>query len=69
MPKTIKKGKDEYYLSNTYKVGNVTCNVYRPILTDYERHIREEMVKDALASFGRSLYDLGLGHLLEGDEV
>lgn len=57
--KRVKKGNEEYYLSNTYVIDGVTCNVYRPILSDYQRKIREEMVKDALAEFGRTLLDLG----------
>ena len=63
------KGKqDEYVLSNTHTYGNVTVNVYRPILTDLERRKREEAVKEALAEYGRALYDAGLWHLLEDED-
>jgi hypothetical protein len=51
--------KDEYYLASTHVIDGVTCNVYRPILTDYQRKLREEMVKDALAEFGRCLFERG----------
>ncbi len=38
------------------RVGNVTVEVYRPILTDQERKRRENEVVQALAVFGRELY-------------
>ena len=56
--------KDEYVLSNTHTVGNITVNVYRPILTDLERIKREEAVKEALAEYGRALCEAGLEYLL-----
>lgn len=47
--------KTETYRTTTIKVGNCTINIYHPILTEKERLEREEMVKTALANFGRAL--------------
>lgn len=47
--------KTETYRTTTIRVGNCTINIHRPILTDKERLEREEVVKTALANFGRAL--------------
>ena len=56
--------QDTYVKTSTYVYGNVTVHVHRPILTEYERHKREEACKEALARFGRYLVDAGLEDLL-----
>lgn len=38
------------------RVGNVTVEVYRPILTEEERKKRENEVIQALEVFGRAMY-------------
>lgn len=60
----VKGKQDEYYLSNTHTYGNITVNVYRPILTEAERKKREEAVKEELGRYGRALVDAGLGYLI-----
>lgn len=47
--------KTETYRTRTIVVGNCTINIHQPILTNKERLEREEMVKTALANFGRAL--------------
>ena len=47
--------KTETYRTKTIVVGNAVVNIHRPILSDKERVEREEMVKTALANFGRAL--------------
>ena len=47
--------KTETYRTRTIVVGNCTINIHQPILTNKERLKREEMVKTALANFGRAL--------------
>ena len=44
--------KDGYY-TKTIKVGNCTCIIHRPFLTDEERKKREEEVCRALAALLR----------------
>ena len=44
--------KDGYY-TKTIKVGNCTCIIHRPFLTDEERKKREEEVCHALATLVR----------------
>ena len=44
------------YRTRTFKHGNCTITVHRPILTDEERIKREEEIKRALAEFGRAMY-------------
>lgn len=43
------------YRTKIIKVGNCTVEINRPILTDEEMAKREEAVKAALGSFGRSM--------------
>lgn len=40
---------DEYIKGETYRFGNVTVNVHRPVLTPAERMRREQQVKDTMA--------------------
>ena len=47
--------KTETYRTKTIVVGNCKINIHRPILSDKERLEREEIVKNALAQFGRAL--------------
>lgn len=53
-----KRTTDIYYDNpvTVVRVGNVTVEVYRPILTEEERKRRENEVVQALAAFGRELY-------------
>ena len=44
------------YSTQTIKVGNATVCIHRPILTDKERLKQEEIVKTALANFGKYIY-------------
>ena len=43
------------YTSKTMQIGNVTVTIHRPILTDSERLQAEELIKNALASYGRAM--------------
>ena len=40
--------QDEHYLAKTIKHGNVTINIYRPILTDEERKRREKQIVQSI---------------------
>lgn len=44
------------YSTQTIKVGNATVCIHRPILSDKERVEREEVVKTALAHFGKYIF-------------
>ena len=48
-------GINEGYRTKTIKVGNCTIEINRPILTDEERIKREEVVRQALRSFGKEM--------------
>lgn len=41
------------YRTKTIKVGNVTCEINRPILTEEERKKAEAIVIQALRCFGK----------------
>ena len=45
---TKTKKQDEHYLAKTIKHGNVTINIYRPILTDEERKRREKQIMQSI---------------------
>ena len=47
-------GIHEGYRTKTIKVGNCTIEINRPILTAEERAKREEVIRQALRSYGRS---------------
>ena len=49
------EGINPGYRTKTIQFGNCTIEINRPILTDEERQKREEAVRDALRSFGRSI--------------
>ena len=40
---------EEWIKGETHKYGNVTVNVYRPVLTTPEKAKREQQVKDTMA--------------------
>lgn len=48
-------GITEGYRTKTIQVGNCTIEINRPILTATEMARREEEVRQALRSFGRSM--------------
>ena len=48
-------GINEGYRTKIIKVGNSTIEINRPILTAEEMRKREEAVRQALRSFGRSI--------------
>ena len=48
-------GINDGYRTKTIKVGNCTIEINRPILTAEETAKREEVVRQALTSFGRSI--------------
>ncbi len=47
-------GIHEGYRTKTIRVGNVTVEINRPILTDADRIKRENQVKDALMVFAKA---------------
>ena len=40
---------EDYIKGETFKFGNVTVNVHRPVLTPSEKARREQQVKDTMA--------------------
>ena len=50
MPEGWETGHRDGYYTKTIKVGNCTCIINRPFLTDEERKKREEEVCRALAA-------------------
>lgn len=46
-------GIHEGYRTKVIRVGNATVEINRPILSDDERHKREDAVIQALRSFGK----------------
>lgn len=42
------------YRTKVIRVGNTTVEINRPILSDTERRIREDRVRDAIIQFERS---------------
>lgn len=53
MAEAWQTGVHEGYRTKTIKVGNCTIEINRPILTAEEMARREEVVKEALRSFGK----------------
>lgn len=51
--------KDEYYVSSVHDIDGVKVVVHRPILTDYQRMIREKMAADTIADVLGKLYEEG----------
>lgn len=60
--------KDEYYVASIVEVDGGTCTVYRPILTEYERKIREKIASEMIASVFRNVADRGEWDLYEENE-
>lgn len=42
------------YRTKVIRVGNTTVEINRPLLSDAERRIREDRVRDAIIQFERS---------------
>ena len=40
-----------------YRLGNAEIRVYRPVLTDLEREMREGRIRSALRQVGRSIVE------------
>ena len=55
MSEWIKSAKHPGYIEKTIKRGNCTIVLYRPTLTESEKHRREEAVKAALAPFSKGV--------------
>ena len=49
----------EQYHTNTYRYGNATVVVHRPVLDEKERRRRETAIKTALAAFGKAAIRAG----------
>jgi hypothetical protein len=60
--------KDEYYVASVVEVDGCKCTIYRPILTDYERRIREKTAAEMIASVFRNIADRGEWDLYEEKE-
>ena len=60
--------KDEYYVASIVEDGGNVCTIYRPILTDYERKIREKTAAEMIASVFRNVADRGEWDLYEESE-
>lgn len=60
--------KDEYYVASIVEMDGCRCTVYRPILTEHQRKVREENAAEMIASVFRNIADRGEWDLYEEAE-